>query len=122
MVYMRTKGKIISKSITRAYSRYSRDAAALLGALIREARNERKVTAQELADRAGISRGLLQRIEKGNLKCEIGAVFEVAAIVGVKLFDADESALTKYLSQTKEKLALLPKSIRKKSKTVRDDF
>ncbi|MBW1985514.1 MAG: helix-turn-helix transcriptional regulator, partial [Deltaproteobacteria bacterium] len=50
------------KSITRTYSRYSLDAAALLGALIREARNERKLSAQELADRAGISRGLLQRI------------------------------------------------------------
>ena len=110
------------KSITRTYSRYSRDAAALLGALIREARNERKLTAQELADRAGISRGLLQRIEKGNLKCEIGAVFEVATIVGVKLFDVNESALTKALRQTREKLALLPKSVRKKSKTVRDDF
>ena len=110
------------KSIARTYSRYSCDAVALLGALIREARNERKLTAQELADRAGISRGLLQRIEKGNLKCEIGAVFEVATIVGVKLFDTDESALTKYLRQTKEKLALLPKSVRKKSKAVRDDF
>jgi transcriptional regulator with XRE-family HTH domain len=113
---------MMPKSITRAYSRYSRDAAALLGALIRESRNERKLTAQELADRAGISRGLLQRIEKGNLKCEIGVVFEVATIVGVKLFDVNESALTRYLGQTREKLALLPKSVRKKSKTVRDDF
>ena len=110
------------KSIIRTYSRYSREAAALLGSLIREARHERKLTAQELADRAGISRGLLQRIEKGNLKCEIGAVFEVATIVGVKLFDADESTLTKYLRQTTEKLTLLPKSVRKKSKVVRDDF
>ena len=110
------------KSIIRTYSHYSRDASALLGALIREARHERKLTAQELADRAGISRGLLQRIEKGNLKCEIGAVFEVATIVGVKLFDAGESTLTKYLRQTKEKLALLPKSVRNKSKAVRDDF
>ncbi len=110
------------KSITRTYSRYNRDAVALLGALIREARNECKLTAQELADRAGISRGLLQRIEKGNPKCEIGATFEVATIVGIKLFDANESALNKYLHQTKEKLALLPKSVRKKSKAVRDDF
>ncbi|MBI9090449.1 MAG: helix-turn-helix transcriptional regulator [Desulfobacterium sp.] len=110
------------KSITRTYSRYNRDAVALLGLLIREARNERKLTAQELADRAGISRGLLQRIEKGNLKCEIGAVFEVATIVGVKLFDVNESAMTKYLHQTKEKLTLLPKYVRKKTKTVRDDF
>ena len=110
------------KSITRTCSLYSRNAVALLGALIREARNERKLTAQELADRAGISRGMLQRIEKGNLKCEIGAVFEAATIVGVKLFDVDESTLTKYLRQTKEKLALLPKSVRKKPKAVHDDF
>jgi transcriptional regulator with XRE-family HTH domain len=95
---------------------------ALLGGLIREARKERKLTAQEVANRAGISRGLLQRIEKGDLKCEIGAVFEVAVIVGVKLFDADEATLTKQLNQTKDKLALLPKSIRKKPKAVRDDF
>ncbi len=110
------------KSIIRTYSRYSRDAVALLGALIREARNERKLTAQELADRAGISRGLLQRIEKGNLKCEIGVVFEVATIIGIKLFDTDENALTKHLGRTKEKLALLPKSVRKKSIPVHDDF
>jgi len=110
------------KSITRTYSRYSREAAALLGMLIREARKERKLTAQELADRAGISRGLLQRIEKGNLKCEIGVVFEVATIVGVKLFDAGDGTMARYLSQTGEKLALLPKSVRKKSKAVHDDF
>ena len=122
MVFIRIKRKTMPKSIIRTYSRYSRDAAALIGALIREARHDRKLTAQELADRAGISRGLLQRIEKGNLKCEIGAVFEVATIVGVKLFDANQSTLTNYLGQTKEKLVLLPKSVRKKSKVVRDDF
>lgn len=110
------------KSITRTYSRYSYDAIALLGALIREARKERKLTAQEVADRAGISRGLMQRIEKGNPKCEIGVVFEVATIVGVKLFDADEAGLSKHLRDTRSKLALLPKSIRKKSRVVRDDF
>lgn len=110
------------KSITRAYSRYSRDASTLLGGLIRAARIERKLTAQKVADRAGISRGLLQRIEKGDLKCEIGAVFEVATIVGVKLFDADESTLKKNLRWTEDKLTLLPKSVRKKTKEVRDDF
>jgi transcriptional regulator with XRE-family HTH domain len=110
------------KSIARTYSRYSRDAAALLGVLIREARNERKLTAQEVADRAGISRGMLQRIEKGNLKCEIGAVFEVATILGIKLFEADGSDLARQLRHTKEKLALLPKSVRKKAKKVNDEF
>lgn len=109
-------------SITRTYSRYSRNATALLGGLIREARKERRLTAQEVADRAGISRGLMQRIEKGDLKCEIGVVFEVATLVGITLFDADEPTLSRHLSQTREKLALLPKSIRKKSRPVHDDF
>lgn len=110
------------KSVTRTYSRYAREASTLVGGLIRTARIERKMTAQELADRAGISRGLLQRIEKGDLKCEIGAVFEVATIMGIKLFDADETRLTQHLRQTEDKLALLPKSVRKKSKPVQDDF
>ena len=110
------------KSIIRTYSRYSHDAIALLSALIREARIERKLTAQQVADRAGISRGLLQRIEKGDMKCEIGVVFEVARIVGVDLFEENESRLSEKLDQTKKRLALLPKTAPKNSKPVRDDF
>ncbi|MCK5682044.1 helix-turn-helix transcriptional regulator [bacterium] len=112
----------MSKSIIRTYSRYSRDAVVLLGKLIRSARKERKLTTQELAVRAGISRGLLQRIEKGDLKCGIGAVFEVAAIVGVKLFEAEETTLTGHIRRAEEKLSLLPKSVRKAAKVVDDDF
>ncbi|BBO88966.1 helix-turn-helix domain-containing protein [Desulfosarcina ovata] len=66
MAYIRTKGQTMPKSIPRTYSRYSRDAVTLLGALIREARKERKLTAQELADRAGISRSMLEGIEGGD--------------------------------------------------------
>lgn len=110
------------KPITRTYSRHTQEASALLGGLIRAARKARKLTAQELADRAGISRGLLQRIEKGDLKCEIGAVFEAATIVGVTLFESDETTLRKHLRHTEDRLALLPKSIRKPSGPVHDDF
>lgn len=110
------------KVSTRTYSRYSLEAIALLGALIRAARKEREMTTQEVADRAGISRGLLQRIEKGDPKCELGATFEVATIVGVKLFDADATTLTRHIRHTEDKLALLPKSIRKRTKDVDDDF
>lgn len=122
MFYIRTKCEDMPKPITRTYSRYTQEASALLGGLIRAARKERKLTAQELADRAGISRGLLQRIEKGDLKCEIGAAFEVATIVGVKLFDANKTTLTKHMRQTEDKLALLPQRVRTKKKAVRDDF
>ncbi len=112
----------MSKVSVRTYSRYSLDAITLFGTLIRAARKERKMTAQEVADRAGVSRGLIQRIEKGDPKCELGATFEVAAIVGVKLFDAEASTLTRHIRQTEDKLALLPKSVRKKVKVADDDF
>ena len=110
------------KSIKRTYSAYCRDAVSLLGGLIRAARKERKLTTQEVADRAGISRGLLQRAENGNLKCEIGVVFELAAIVGVKLFEADTTLLSRYIRQTEDKLVLLPKSVRKTARDLDDDF
>lgn len=112
----------MKKTIPHTYSRYSKDAIQLLSNLIRVARKERKITTLELSERAGISRGLLQRIEKGDLNCKIGAVFEVAAIVGVKLFDTDDTTLSKYIRETDDKLTLLPKSIRMKTRTVDDDF
>ncbi|RUO27466.1 helix-turn-helix domain-containing protein [Aliidiomarina sanyensis] len=110
------------KSVVRSYSRYTEEALTLLARLIRAARLEKKMSAQEVADRAGISRGMLSRIEKADAKCEIGATFEVARIVGVTLFEAEPSRLTKHVKQIEEKLALLPKSARKMKKDVIDDF
>jgi transcriptional regulator with XRE-family HTH domain len=122
MIYIKDNYKAMPKSVLRIYSRYSREAVSLLAGFIRTARKEKKLTVQELADRAGISRGMLQRIEKGDMKCEIGVVFEVAAIVGLKLFEADESTLTRYIRQTQDKLSLLPKSVRKTTRAVDDEF
>ena len=112
------------KSVNRTYSRYTEEAIRLLASLIRSARIEQKLTAQEVAERAGISRSMLQRIEKADLKCEIGAVFEVATLVGVSLFDASQSLTTirKELNRTQEKLSLLPKTAHKARKVVDDDF
>src|SRR3546814_12140733 len=75
----------------RAYSTASREAARLLGQLIRLQRLERKVTAEDLADRAGITRTTLRKIEHGDLSCELGLAFEVAALVGVQLFGREPS-------------------------------
>jgi transcriptional regulator with XRE-family HTH domain len=112
----------MSKPATRSYSRYSRDAAVLLGQLIRQARIERKITAAELAERAGLSRGLVQRIEKGDPGCAIGAVFEAAAIVGVRLFDADQTTLANRIAAATTTLTLLPKAVRASRIEVKDDF
>jgi len=110
------------KSASRAFSRYSRDATELLGQLIRRARLEHKMTAAQLAERAGVSRGLVQRIEQGDPGCAIGAVFEVAAIVGVRLFDADQPRLTTMLADNKATLSLLPRAARAPKTEVKDDF
>ena len=110
------------KPAIRPHSRYSRDAVLLLGQLIRRTRIERKLTAQGLAERAGLSRGLVQRIEKGDPRCAIGAVFEAAAIVGVRLFDADQATLESSVAANKAMLTLLPKAVRAARMEVKDDF
>ena len=107
---------------TRPYSRYSRDAAVLLGQLIRLARIDRKLTHEQLAERAHVSRGLVHRIENGDPGCAIGAVFDVAAIVGVRLFDAGQSTLATGIAANTATLALLPQAIRTSTKPVNDDF
>ena len=66
----------------RTYSSYTREAAILLGKQIRLGRKQRKWTEHELAERAGISRATLQKIEKGDLSVAIGLAFEAAACRG----------------------------------------
>jgi transcriptional regulator with XRE-family HTH domain len=119
------------KPSSRAYSRYSLDAIALLGQMIRAGRIERKITEQEMASRMGISRALLQRIEKGDPGCGIGPVFEAAAIAGVPLFEAnreralgdmDRERINAHRTALAEMLTLLPKTARKPRRAIKDDF
>ena len=110
------------KLVSRPLSQYSQDALALLGQLVREARLAKAMTTTDLASRAGISRALLQRIERGDPGCSIGAVFEVAALCGVPLFDQEPRQLSAHLALHREKMALLPKAVKTRSKTVKDEF
>ncbi|MEK0435719.1 MAG: hypothetical protein RL369_1768 [Pseudomonadota bacterium] len=110
------------KTTNRPLSRQSRAALTLMGQLIREARISRAMTAAELSERAGISRALLQRIEKGDAGCSIGAVFETAAICGVPLFEPDLKALNHEINRRQEKLALMPKSVHTPKRKIHDDF
>ena len=109
-------------STSKAYSQYSRRAARFLGKLISASRKEKKMTAQELAERAGISRTTLRKIETGDMTCAIGIVFEVAALVGVRLFAPDSGELFMLEERFEDKIALLPKAIRKSKKEVDDAF
>ena len=112
----------MTKPVNRLNSRISRSAILLLGRRIKLARTERKMTAAELAERAQISRGLLQRIEKGDPACQIGAVFEAAAIVGVQPLGISDAETAAGIAETERLIALLPKHVHTNKKTLRDDF
>src|SRR3954469_22891215 len=100
----------MSRTSRRPLSRYCLEAALLLGRLIRRARIERKLTTADLANRLGASRGLVPRIKRGDPGGPVGTVFEVAAVVGVRLFDADQAALSSAITAHTATLALLPKA------------
>lgn len=103
-------------------SRYAKAAAILLGQLIRQARIDKKMTAEETAERAGLSRGLLRRIENGDLGCTLGAVFETATVVGLHLFEADETTLDNALASHTAVMTLIPKAVHGPRAKPNDNF
>lgn len=109
-------------SYTRTYSRVTREALALMGGQIRLARKQRRMSEADLSERIGIARSTLQLIEKGHPKVEVGLVFEAATLVGVPLFVSEPSGLSAQISRIDDKLALLPRSIRRPRSEVKDDF
>ena len=104
------------------YSRATLEALKLLGTLIRLERKKRKMTIEELSVRAGISRSLVTRIEKGDSQCTIGAAFEAATVVGVPLFTVTTEEKTRRREIVDETLALLPKRIRNVKSENDDNF
>ncbi len=106
----------------RTYSKYALEAVTLLGEHIKLGRKQRKWSEKNLAERAGISRATLQKIERGEMSSAIGLVFEVATLVGVNLFEQDKLPLSRHIEQTRDKIAVLPKRIKVKTKIVHDDF
>jgi transcriptional regulator with XRE-family HTH domain len=113
---------VVSMTKQRTYSKYAQEAARLLGKQIKLARKQRKWSEKNLADRAGISRATLQKIENGEMTCAIGLVFEAAALVGLNLFEQDKIPLSISIENVSNKIALLPRRIKSKTKAVDDDF
>ena len=106
----------------RNYARYTLSATQLLGRLVELERKSRRMTAQELAERLGVARGTIQRLEAGDPKVELGLAFEACALMGIRLFEEDQSGLTGRLDQAGKHLALLPKYSRARHMVVSDDF
>jgi transcriptional regulator with XRE-family HTH domain len=106
----------------RTYSPLTTRALAVLGKRIRLARRQRRMSETDLAARIGIARSTLQLIERGDPKVEIGSVFEAATIAGVDLFALYGTSVSAESERIDDKLAALPKRIRRTRKEVDDDF
>lgn len=55
-----------------------------VGENVRLARLRRKLSAEQVAERSGISRSLLWRIEQGNPSVSMGALFQVLMVLGLE--------------------------------------
>ena len=107
-------------------SRPAHQAAAVLGQLIRLRRTELGWTAEEAADRAGVSARTVSLIEHGSPNPSLGNVLNLAVAVGVPLFGEDDPEAYARLRFTGEqRLALLPSRVyhpREKDDDARFDF
>lgn len=105
----------------RVISPYTVKALEVLGKMIQLKRKERALTLKQLANRAGVSRSLIQRLEKCEPGCEIGVAFEVAHLLGIELFESP-LGLNTLASTLTDKTSLLPGSVRESIKKVSNDF
>lgn len=64
----------------------------VLGEDLRLARLRRRLSAQQVADRAGISRSTLQNLEKGSPSVSVGNVLQVLVVLGLEKSFAELAA------------------------------
>jgi len=108
--------------IPRSYSKLTREALLLLAGQIRLARKRRRMTEQDLAARIGVARSTVQLIEKGAPSVGVGLMFEAAVLAGVDLFVPEATTLAPELERMQDKLALVPRSVRKPARVIDDYF
>jgi transcriptional regulator with XRE-family HTH domain len=108
--------------VRHAYSRTVTYTAELLGAEVRQARLERRWSVRELAERAGVSTGTLQKVEHGDPSVSLGTAFDVAALVGVSLFYSDRERLADEAVRARRRPVLLPSAVRKRAQDLDNDF
>lgn len=104
-----------------SYSPLAIEAARVLGGRIRLARHARGWTIAELAERVGVNRNTMQKVEAGDPSVRLGVALEAAVVTGVPLFDADLRSAGIEAAGVRQQLALLPARSRPLP-TVDDDF
>jgi transcriptional regulator with XRE-family HTH domain len=103
------------------YSPTASEAARLLGERVQLGRRERRWTLRELAERVGVSVPTMRKIERGDPSVGLGIAFEAATLTGVPLFHPDPSRLSLEAARVEDRLAVLPRRVRKPAE-VDDDF
>ncbi len=92
----------------------------MLGSLVAVARRERRMTAADLAERAGVSPVTIRKVERGDPTVSLGVAFEVASLVGVALVGESAERRSLDMDRLGDRLAVLPKRVRRHE--VDDDF
>jgi transcriptional regulator with XRE-family HTH domain len=95
-----------------ALSPMTRDAVTVLGHLVASERRLQRRTAADLAERAGIARDTLYRVERGDPSVAVGTVLELLVVLGVPLFGRDAQGLAHEVRRGRELLTLLPERVR----------
>ena len=108
--------------MAQARSPMTRDAVAVVGQLVASERRRQHRTAAELAERAGISRDTLYRVERGDPTVAIGTALELLVLLGIPLFATDADGLTRQVASGRQLLALLPDRVRPDARKPDDDF
>ena len=100
------------------------NAARILGVQVRIARQIRGWTARDLGERSGVSERTVLQVESGSPSVSMGNALNVAAVVGVPLFDiTDRRTLARVRVSMERALTLIPSNVRnRKEPGVSTDF
>lgn len=64
----------------------------------------------------------MRKVERGDPTVALGTAFEVATLLGVRLFDLDRADLADRVERGRDRLALLPARVREPAGEIHDDF
>lgn len=86
--------------------------AQLLGAQVRQGRIERGWTIRQLAERAGVDKNTVLKVEHGDPSVALGIALDLAVLVGVPLFFDDRARLAAEARRESERATLLAQRVR----------